>query len=257
MHLVRGPGAMAIYAFLGALSATGLEKIEEVSGCSAGALLALFIAIGKTLDEINEIMFTIDLKALSKLNILSFIKNFGLISHAPIKERLKEICGGNPTFKDISKKFYVTSFCLNKMETEYFSLDNSPDMPVIDAVCMSISVPFLFETTKYKTFTYLDGAVREMVPSMCFLNKDPRDILIIQKRSQKPHFNEITNIKDFLNCIASVAVESCVDCGIFPNRVCIDLENVKLLNFEMSYEEKMKLYILGHQTALSHLGSFK
>ena len=257
MHLVIGPGAMAIYSFLGALSALGLEKIEEVSGSSAGAILGLFVALGKTHDEIYECMFSVNLKELSKLNILSFIKNFGLISHTPIKEKLKEICGGEPKFRDLSKKLYVTSFCLNKMETEYFSVDNVPDMSVIDAVCMSMSIPLLFETSKYKSFTYLDGGVREMVPSLCFLNKDPRDVIVIQKESHKTHFKEITNIRDFLTCVTNVAVESCVDCGYFPNRIKLNLENFNLINFEMEYEEKIKLYVLGYQTALSHFGSFK
>ena len=256
MHLVIGPGSMGIYAYLGALSAIGLDAIEEVSGCSAGAILGLFVALGKTLDEIHEFMFTINLKELSRLNILTLIQNFGLIPHSPIKAKLKEFCG-DPKFKNLAKKLYVTSFCLNRMDTEYFSVDNAPDMSVIDAVCMSMSVPFLFETTKYNTFTYVDGAVRETVPSLCFLNKDPKDILIIQRASQKTHFKEITNFKEFLLCVANVASESSVDCGHFPNRIRINFENMRLMNFEMDYEEKMKLYILGYQTALSHLGSFK
>jgi predicted acylesterase/phospholipase RssA len=257
MYLVIGPGAMAVYAFLGALSAIDLDTVDEVSGCSAGAIIGLFVAIGKTLDEIKDLVFTADLKGLTKLNIVSLIKNFGLISHTPIKAKLREMCGGDPKFKDLPKKLYVTSFCLNKMETEYFSVDNVPDMSVIDAVCMSMSVPFLFETSKLNTFTYLDGAVRETVPSLCFLNKDPRKVMIIQRENHKKHSAEITTIREFLNCVVNVALESSVDCGSFPNRVRVNLETFNLLNFEMEYEEKVKMYVIGYQTALSHLGSFK
>jgi predicted acylesterase/phospholipase RssA len=257
MHLVIGPGAMAVYGFLGALSAVGLQDIEEVSGSSAGAVLGLLVCTGKTIDEIRDIVFGVEWKELTKLNIVSFIKKFGLIPYAPIKAKLIELCGGNLTFKDLPKKLHVTSFCMNRNVTEYFSVDNAPDMSVIDAVYMSMSIPFLFETLKLNTFTYIDGSAREIVPSLAFLNKDPKDVLIIQKERHKSHFDEITNIKEFLICIASIAVDNCLDCGSFPNRIRVDFGDANLINFEMEYDEKIKLYLRGYQTALIHLGSFK
>ena len=256
MHLVIGSGAMGIYAYLGALSAIELDTVDEVAGCSAGSILGLFVCCGKTLDEIRDFMFGIDLKELTKLDIVSLITNFGLISHAPIKKLLKDFCG-DPTFKELSKKLYVTSYCLNKMDTEYFSVDNSPDMSVIDAVCMSISIPFLFETAKYKEYTYLDGATKECVPMLAFLHKDPKDVLILKLEKHIKHKPEIKNLKDFVMCLINVATESAVVYKSFSREIILDVSNVDIFDFFMNEEGKMKLYVQGYHTTLSHLGSFK
>jgi predicted acylesterase/phospholipase RssA len=255
MNLVIGPGVMGIFAFLGALDAIGLENIEEISGSSAGALLGMCVCLGKTVEEMKEFLFGINLKELSKFNITSLILKFGLIQHEPAKIVWREFLGGDPKFKDLKKKLYVTAFCINKMETEYFSVDSSPDMSVLDAAFMSISVPFLFESVKYKTFTYIDGCTRESLPVMAFLNKDPKDVLVLCKENHKKHISEIKTMKDFIMAIIQIAGQISDSIGVFKNKISIDFSEYDVFNFSMEYEEKARLYLLGYQTAKIHLGS--
>ena len=248
MHLILAPGAMGIFAYLGALSAMGLESIEEVAGASAGSLLGFFICCGKTLDEIHDFLFGIDLVSLTKMNIYSFFINFGFISHEPFRKVLKDFCG-DPTFKDLKKKLYVTAYCLNTMETEYFSVDSHPDMSVIDAVCMSMSVPVLFESVKYKGFTYVDGGACENFPMLAFLNKDPKDVVIIRFEKHKKFIPEITNIKDFVSTLINFVISS-QSVYVSPSKtILVDIEGVDIFNFSMDVDDKMKLYVKGYQAA--------
>ena len=253
MYLVIGPAAMGLFAFMGSLSVIDLSKVKEVSGASAGAILGLFICLGKTVEEIIEFCLKLDLKELTTMNLLSLITKFGLISHEPIKKVLKEFCG-DPTFSQLDKKLYVTSFCVNKSETEYFSIDTTPDMSVIDAVCMSIAVPFLFETVKYNNFTYLDGGTFESAPVMAFLNKDPNDVLILQLASNKVQVSEIKSLKDFIYNIIQLAINNRVIYKTFSKSIFIDLGTINIFDFLMDYDNKLKLYLLGYQTALTQLG---
>ena len=252
MYLVLGPGAMGIYSFLGAISALGLESIEEVSGSSAGAILGFFICAGKSLDEITELCFQVNLKDLSKVTLMSMITKFGMISLEPIRKVLKEFCG-DLKFRDLSKKLHVTTFCVNKAETEYFSVDNAPDMSVIEAVCMSIAVPFLFESVKYNTYTYIDGGTRELVPDLAFINKEPKKVLIIKKERHVVCRPEISSIKDFILALVHIATESAVSNTSIFKTITLDLSSFDLLNFSMDYEEKMRMYTQGYQTALRHV----
>jgi len=52
------------------------------------------------------------------------------------------------TFSDVKSKFgkelVITGTCLNKHETEYYSAQQTPDMPVRDAVRISMSLPIFF-----------------------------------------------------------------------------------------------------------------
>ena len=252
-YLVIGPSAMGIFAFLGSLSVIDLDAIEEVSGASAGSVLGLFICLGKTAEEILEILMGIDFKILSTMNLVSLINNFGLISLEPIKKVLKELCG-DPTFRQLSKKLYITSFCVNKTETEYFSIDTTPDMSVIDAISMSISVPFLFESVKYNNLTYIDGGIVESIPMMAFLNKDQDDVLILQLEQNKIHIPEIKTLKNFINGIVQMTVYNRIVYKTFSKIINFDLGTIDVFDFLMSYDDKLKLYVLGYQTALIHLG---
>lgn len=261
MYLVIGPGAMHIFAFLGVVAAIGTENIDEVSGSSAGSILGFLICLGKTIDEIKEFLFSIDLVHYSKVNIASLIFKFGLIPHGPIKKLFVDFCGGkNPTFKDLPKKLHVAAYCVNKMETEYFSVDNTPDMSVIDAMCMSISVPFMFESTTYNTFTYIDGGTRESIPYMAFLHRDPKDVIIIKHETQRTHVPEIKNIKDFIFGLVKVALTSFIE---YHNAhaskiVSLDLCDVDQFDFSMEYETKLKLYLFGYASATcNHSGLAK
>ena len=253
MYLVIGPAAMGIYAFIGSLTVLDLNKIEEVSGSSAGSILGLFICMGKTVEEILDFCLHVNLKELTTMNLLTLITKFGLISHDPIKKVLTNFCG-NPTFKELKKKLYVTSFCINRSETEYFSVDTYPDMSVIDAVCMSMTVPFLFETIKYNSFTYLDGGTLELVPSMAFINKDPKNVVVLRLLINKNYVPEIKTIKDFINGVIQLAVNSKSMEKTIYKEIHVDIGLVNIFNFLMEEDDKLKLYLLGYQTALTQLG---
>jgi NTE family protein len=55
-YLVLGPASMGIYSMIGTLKAleSKLVDVKEISGSSAGAILALFLALGMSIDEILE-----------------------------------------------------------------------------------------------------------------------------------------------------------------------------------------------------------
>ena len=73
-YLVIGPGAMAFYAMLGYLK--NIEKrltdVQEISGASAGSILAVLFALGKTVDEMIDISLRLNISDLVQLNLKCF-----------------------------------------------------------------------------------------------------------------------------------------------------------------------------------------
>jgi len=245
-YLVIGPGGVGYFALLGVYSKleNKLKQLEGISGSSAGALLALFISIGKSAQEIYNLSINANLKDLVKYNVKSFLDNYGLIDHSPIREKLIEICGGEPSFNDIQQNLYISAFNVNTAKTEYFSKHTHPDMSVIDAVCMSISVPFLFSSVKMNNQVYIDGGTMETYPVPPFMNKNPSEILVLRIVTNKLS-HEITGFKGYIDSLIRSTLRSSRSSydGMFPT-ITLDLSEYNTVDFNMSEEDKLKLFFM-------------
>lgn len=247
-YLIIGPGAMAYFSFIGVLTKVDMSSIEEISGASAGAILGMFLACGKTIDEIIKFSLDLNLKELASVNLVSLFTKYGLIAMEPIKKKLKEFIG-NPTFRELKKKLYVSAFCVNKSETEYFSVDTHPDMPVVDAICMSMAVPFLFECCKFGDFIYVDGGTTERLPSTAFLNKNPDEILSI-KMIFDQRKTEIKDLRQFVTNLLTATLNNRHETAI-GKVIYVDVGNRNIFDFYMTLEEKVKLFLLGQNLDIS------
>ena len=244
---------MALFAFIGCLSYFDFDTIDEVAGSSAGSLIGFFICSGKTSEEITDFCLNTELSELTKISLSSLVSKFGLISYDALKKHLRSFCG-NPTFKELSKKLYISSYCVNRYTTEYFSVDTHPDMHVIDAVCMSMAIPLLFETVRYNNFTYLDGGTVERLPC-AFLNRDPKDVVIICLESEVKHMTEIKTFRDFITSIINIILKSRPISKTLFKEIRINLGDTNVFDFSIKYDDKLKLYTEGYQHALIHSGS--
>jgi NTE family protein len=252
-YLVLGPSSMGYYSFLGALSVLDLSDLEEISGASAGALLGLLLSVGKTVDEIMKISLEIEMAAHMKMNLSSMMLNYGLVSNGPIRDTITKSIGGNLKFRDLPKKLHVAAVCLEKTETEYFSVDNAPDMSAVDAVLMSISLPFLIESVSYNGYTYVDGGMLEQLPLCAFLNKDPRDILALRIETNLQNSTKIASFKDFIFGIVFCVFRNRVQVGV-TKTVVIDVGNINISNFLLDHDDIWRLFFMGRQQALIQLG---
>lgn len=259
MSLVIGPGSMGFFAMLGVLQVLEdngkLSNVHEISGASAGSMIGLFLSIKNPykVKDILETTLSIDVPTYTKLNLQTFLNNFGFVPHEPIKELLIELCRGkNPTFKQLKKKLIVSACCLNTQKTEYFSVDTHPDMYAIDAVCMSISIPVVFSPYTFNNKMYIDGGTIEKVPIGPFLHKDPSEVIIVYINTVRNYKTEIKGIQDFI----MACVDTYVNSMEFPceflkyEKYGIDSDIYDLNNFSLDYEAKMKMFIVGQDIAL-------
>jgi len=247
-YLVLGPASMGIYAFLGRLKSMeeSLGTVKEISGSSAGSILALFWAIDMSIDDMIDISLNVDLSDFVKLNIGTFFNKFGFVEIEPIRDKLVEICGCDPTFRELKKKIYVSAFCLNTSKTEYFSVDTHPDMKVIDAVCMSIAIPLIFASSEYEGKTYVDGGTVEEYPMNPFIGKKPHEVTCVKLVMDDIFKETIDNPKDFLESLIRSTLKNRTNyeekCVMIP----IDVGDAGIFDFNMTYEEKVILMNIGY-----------
>ena len=245
-YLILGPGALAFYTLLGYMVKNHemLEEVEEISGASSGALLGFLLLSNKTPKEIFDLTINMDLKEIIKVDLKSFISSFGFIGHDLIKEKMKEVWGGNPTFKELPKKFYVSAFCINTLEVEYFSSDTHPDMHVVDAVCASISIPMMFSTYEYNGKKYVDGAMNEVMPVLPFLNKNFNDVLLLHIDMNVKMPVDLTNLFSYLRCVFLAGMKNR---HMYPVPIIrFDVSHINIIDLYGPIEDRLRLFMIGY-----------
>jgi predicted acylesterase/phospholipase RssA len=249
-YLVLGPASMGIYSMIGTLKALEpkLVDVKEVSGSSAGSILALLLALGMSVDEILDVALNLNVPEFVKLRIGSFFNKFGFVDLGPIREKLVEVCGCDPTFEELDMKIYVSAFCLNTSSTEYFSRDTHPKMKVIDAVCMSMAIPLIFACGKYDGKTYVDGGTQEQYPMIPFLDKKPHEVTCIKLKMDRVYQEQINNPRQYVEALIRSSLTNRVEYSEYTKIIEINVGDTNIFDFSMSYEDKIKLYNIGYST---------
>jgi predicted acylesterase/phospholipase RssA len=249
-YLVLGPASMGIYSLIGTLKALEpkLVDVKEISGSSAGSILALLLALGMSVDEILDVALNLNVPEFVKLRIGSFFNKFGFVDLGPIREKLVEVCGCDPTFEELDMKIYVSAFCLNTSSTEYFSRDTHPKMKVIDAVCMSMAIPLIFACGKYDGKTYVDGGTQEQYPMIPFLDKKPHEVTCIKLKMDRVYQEQINNPRQYVEALIRSSLTNRVEYSEYTKIIEINVGDTNIFDFSMSYEDKIKLYNIGYST---------
>ena len=249
-YLVIGPSSMGIFGFIGSLKRNEhkLKNIKEISGSSAGALLATCLALEFSLDDVLDKFLKVDIEKLTKYKLRTFFRNYGLIDMELVRDELVVLFEGDPTFKDLKMKLHISAYNLNKGKTEYFSVDTDPDMRVIDAVCMSISVPLLACKGPYNGHLYLDGGTKEDVPLTPFFGK-PYDKVLTFKLLVKEHYiDKIQTFNDFITTLLGriTSLRGEIDMNRLCKTISVSTGDFNIFNFNLSHDDKLRMFFLGY-----------
>ena len=223
-----------------------LQDVKGYSGASAGAIICTFLALGYSVEETLYKLLELDSSKLVKLNLKCFINSYGLVDLKPVRQQLVNLLESDPTFSEIDTTLYISAFCLNTSKTEYFSKHTHPDMKVIDAVCMSIAIPLIFASSEYCGNTYIDGGTMEEYPMNPFIDKKPYEITCVKLKMNDIYQETLDNPKDFLEALIRSTLKNRVTYKENFNTVSVDVADASIFDFNMCYEDKIKLINMGY-----------
>lgn len=259
-YLALGPGGMGYFSHVGMLQClhdqNKIEKLKEISGASAGALAGYMYILfkGEVKEMFNESIAS-NISKTTKIKLSSFFKNFGFIPCENVKKELSKISSkklsklSDPTFKELYEynpiKLHIGAFCLTDCRTEYFSVDTHPDMKVFDAICASISVPFLFASMVIDDKIYIDGGVEEVVPLAPFLNKKQENTLAVKILTKTGGRDDIKDIKGYAGRLVHFILRNRLTYENY-NILSIDITDYDIFDFKITDRQKIELFVKGY-----------
>ncbi|MEO5571979.1 MAG: patatin-like phospholipase family protein [Bacteroidia bacterium] len=190
-NLVFEGGGVKGIAYGGALKILDSRKIisgiVRVAGTSAGAINAALLAFGYSFEDVSKVIAETKFSSFQDktwflpTNINRFLFRYGYYKGDSflgwlgdkIKEKtnnadftfgeLKERAG-----KDGYKELYVIATNLSQQRAEVISHETYPDLPIREAVRMSMGIPFFFKVARKSNDVMVDGGVSWNYPINLF-----------------------------------------------------------------------------------------
>lgn len=187
-NLVFEGGGVKGIAYVGALrqlEARGImEEIRRVGGTSAGAINAVMLSLGYSLDETRKILSELDFNNFmddswgivrdSKRLINKFGWYKGDFFYEWMGDLIKQKTGSRfSTFNDLKNKgckdLYLVGTNISTGYSEVFSAEHTPRDRVADAARISMSIPLFFQAIRNpRNDVYVDGGVLKNYPVKLF-----------------------------------------------------------------------------------------
>jgi NTE family protein len=165
-------------------------------------------------------------------------------------------------YKNTGKHLVITATCLNDRKLELFDYINSPHLSIAKAIRMSISLPFIMQPVQYNNKLYIDGGILNNFPLYIFDNT--HKILGIEIADNKAGINQSISIDNFEDYLHSIW--GCIYTEFFRTRSQINSnKNINILSIVIDWmgplqlmlniDEKIHLYNVGYNTALTYLSN--
>jgi NTE family protein len=241
-HLVLSGGSMKGLAYLGAIKYLEendlISSIETFCGTSVGSCVVFYLLLGYNFTELYDVFYNLDINKARNVtpeNILNFCDEYGLDKGENVvkiqRVFLRKKLGVNDiTFKELfnrtNKSLVITGSCLNTMSVEYFDYKKTPNMSVIEAIRISLSIPFFFTPIVHNGKYYVDGAVTNNYPIEQFPNNNSQTLGLLLTSSTF-NYHEINNLENYIIGIINTN---------FVNQDKIKLEKYYDITIELSVE---------------------
>lgn len=287
-HLCFSGGGMRCLCFCSAIKVLeehGIRnQIRGFVGSSGGAITAALLAVGYTADEITEILKTTDFNKFKESSwsifgaIYQLFYYFGLYDTNYFESwfggLLKKKTGNEGiTFKELLDTYgielVITGTSLTKRLTHYYNAHQHPDMPIKQAVRISMSYPIFFKPVVLNDELLADGGIIQNFPLEYFIKKNPEAPFYetigfnLLSEGCKPNgriyygrakLNNITDYCENLIDILQLQIERLhIHQTYWERTVSIFTGDISALEFTLTEEQKQFLLEQGRKSTLEFL----
>jgi len=248
-----------------------LTCFDTVVCTSAGAIIGFLFAVGLSADKIMNAALSIGDEVLQYESIHRFFSVFGMDSGEYLLAKLADILMENSvspvlTFEEARSKYgkrlIITGTNVSRHSVTYFKPETHPNMRIIDAVRISISIPFLFSAVAYEQDIYVDGAIMDNYPVRhCisdFVARFPGynpSFHVIGCHVESINAKRIKNIEDYIYGIFAC----CLMRGEERDEPCtvrVDVSQVSSMDFNADPSKRNVMLKMGYDATAAYFAQF-
>lgn len=242
-----------------------LFNIKTICAVSVGTIFSLTYLLKYTYLEMLEEVLNKKFDELKDIRIMNLVNKYGLDNGNKIILWLQELMTRknidyNITLKDFYEitniDFQIMATNLNKYCYKKFNHIETPSVKVLDAIRMSISVPFLFTINEYEGDIMVDGGLIDNYPIKIFKHnlENVLGFKLVNNGELEDHdVNEdINDIESYIYHILSCYVVQKEKNNINEFAKCtvyIHTEGItQSINFSLTPNEKNRLIEIGYNS---------
>jgi len=267
-RLLFSGGGMRVISYLGVLQVLEeqslLKHVREYCGVSAGAFVALMLALNYSLKTIKRFCFEYDFSNVRNLEpetMMEFTETFGLDSGSRLQTLIEKILKNKnlspkTTFKSLPSLRLWASDLQNSCLIEFSSI-KTPDIEISFALRASMAFPIYFIPLKHPITGHLlaDGGIYDNYPILCLTPQEQESTLgIVFEWAKLPL--EIPDISRYISLLFTGYYMPSYQALIKQHRnrtIMIPCGEFPTLHFEATNEEKEDLVLCGRKATLKFL----
>ena len=266
--IIFSGGAIKGIALIGVLKAFEikgiLNQIKTYAGTSVGTIVIMLHLLGYTPDEMFNIVKNFNLEKIKSISVANLLKLYGLDSGSKLEYVLERFIiakqfNVNTTLKEFfektGKEFFLATTCLNTMRAVYLSYKTHPDLSLVKAIRMSISVPIFYTPVRYNGELYVDGGCIDNYPIHIFKD-DIESVIGAYLVESRDHTDSIDNLElcimSIINCLMEGVNYNSVK-GYEKSTIKINVSAINITKYGLSYVEKKQMFNAGFNQTIDYL----
>ena len=256
---IKGMAFIGAIDYLNKKKFINIENIKNWAGTSSGSIIAYIFVCGFSISEIENFIIEFNFTKINPdISIDNIFYNHGISDGNRAEFILRSFIQHKFNVDDITfselykltnKNLLIIGTNFTKACEEVFSHNNTPDMSVITAVRISMSLPIFFTPVLYNNCYYVDGSLKNNFP-INYCNKYTTIGLYV-KNNNDTCTNEISSIVSIILGCSNIIADTInhKDIHLCDNIIQIDNYKHEMVNFDFTIDTKMKLLKLGQTYA--------
>lgn len=237
--------------------------IKNVCTVSIGSLLGLLYIIGYTSAELRDELLSKDISRLKNIRINNLVYQYGFDSGDILMNWVESLLIRRGVSKDITFRelfqmsginYQVICSNVNTYRSVTFDHVGMPNLKVLKAVRMSMSIPLVFTAEKYRGDIYVDGGLTDNYPIRLYDATLPTvlGIKFVSTRTSPDFREDITSFSDYVyNIMFCYSLQkekySTIMDKYRERTVYIDADSIAgLVNFDLTDKQKLDLIDMGY-----------